>query len=586
MNALALRRAVIRPRTRPASDLAATKWAVFALVSVGTFMTTLDSSIVNIAVPAIAGSFGTPVGGPIEWVVIAYLVAIAATLLSFSRLADLHGRERVWVAGLAVFTGGSVLSGLAPSLILLVAARALQGVGASLIFAPALALIFDAFPTGQRGQALGLNAVIVSLGTTAGPTLGGLITESLGWRWIFFVNLPLGLIGLVLARRVFSFHAADEGRPFDIAGAAALGLSLAGLSLGLSFGSEWGWTSPALALTLAASLGAFVGAVVLERRRRDPVVDFGQLVSRRLGLPLASFLFSILALFAVGFLLPLYTEELRGLTPLAAGLLMTPYSLGLALASPISGRLADRGRARWLGPLGLGLAATGLIVLAGVGVRTALPFIALWLAVSGVGQGLFLSPNTRDIMSAVPADRSGEASGLIATTRVVGQTLSVAVAGALFVGLGGATAGAALVSGGSAGGAGALDGTFLTALRAALLVSGLLAAAGAMVSLAGRLRPAGVADRLPGHGLDELEAVRQEVDRVDRAGCADEEAVAGRAPEADIGDRVGHPDRADVVAAGLIAADAVAGARPDVAGLVEAEPVEQARSALGEDLAA
>jgi EmrB/QacA subfamily drug resistance transporter len=562
---------------RPPADSASAKWAVFALVSVGTFMTTLDSSIVNIAVPAIAGSFGTPVGGPIEWVVIAYLVAIAATLLSFSRLADLHGRERVWLAGLAVFTGGSVLSGLAPSLILLIAARAVQGIGASLIFAPALALIFDVFPVGQRGQALGLNALVVSLGTTAGPTLGGLITESLGWRWIFFVNLPLGLIGLVLARRVFAFRAATDGRRFDIAGATALGLSLAGLSLGLSFGSEWGWTSPALVLTLSASLGAFVAAVVVERRRRDPVVDFGLLISRQLGLPLASFLFSILALFAVGFLLPLYSEELRGLTPLAAGLLMTPYSLGLAVASPISGRLADRGRARWLGPLGLGLAATGLIVLAGVGVQTALPSIAIWLTVSGVGQGLFLSPNTRDVMSAVPRERSGEASGLIATTRVVGQTLSVAIAGALFVGLGGAAAGARLVSGGgsTAGGAPALDGTFLTALHAALLVSGLLAAAGALVSLAERLLAS-----------DELEAVREDVDRVDRAGRADEEAVAGRTPEADVGDRVGHPDRADQVATGLVTANAVAGARPDVAGLVEAEPVEQTRGAIGEDLAA
>jgi MFS family permease len=349
------------------------------------------------------------------------------------------------------------------------------------------------------------------------------------------------------------------------------------VSLGLSFGSEWGWTSPALVLTLSASLGAFVVAVVVERRQRDPVIDLGQLISRRLGLPLASFLFSILALFAVGFLLPLYSEELRGLTPLAAGLLMTPYSLGLAVASPISGRLADRGRARWLGPLGLGLAATGLIVLAGVGVQTALPSIAIWLTVSGVGQGLFLSPNTRDVMSAVPRERSGEASGLIATTRVVGQTLSVAIAGALFVGLGGAAAGARLVSGGgsAAGGAPALDGTFLTALHAALLVSGLLAAAGALVSLAERLLAS-----------DELEAVREDVDRVDRAGRADEEAVAGRTPEADVGDRVGHPDRADQVATGLVTANAVAGARPDVAGLVEAEPVEQTRGAIGEDLAA
>jgi EmrB/QacA subfamily drug resistance transporter len=477
------------------------KWAIFGLVSVGTFMTTLDASIVNIALPSIAAAFGTPVSGPVEWVVIGYLVVIAATLLSFSRLADIAGRERVWLGGLALFTLGSALSGLAPTLLLLVAARVLQGVGAALIFAPALALIVDAFPRSQRGQALGMNALIVSLGVTAGPTLGGLITESLGWRWIFFVNVPLGLIGLLVAGRVFTFARGARARRFDLGGAVAFGLGLASLSLGLSFGSEWGWTSPALVLTLVVAFIALAAAILVERRRRDPLVDLGQLVSRRLGLPLASFLFSILALFAVSFLLPFYLEELRGLTPLAAGLLLTPYSLGLAVAAPISGRLADRGHARWLGPIGLGLAATGLFLLARVGVTTSFSDIVLWLALSGIGQGLFLSPNTSAVMSAVPADQSGTASGLIATTRVVGQALSVAIAGAIFVGLGGAAAGAALValvaSGGPTSATGiALEGTFVAAMRAALLVSGLLAAAGAVTSLA-RSRPGLVDARAP-----------------------------------------------------------------------------------------
>lgn len=465
-------------------------WAIFALVSVGTFMTTLDASIVNIALPSIAQAFGSPVSGLVEWVVIGYLVVIAATLLSFSRLADIVGRERVWIAGLALFTVGSALSGLAPTLALLVAARATQGLGAALIFAPALALIVDAFPVNRRGQALGMNALIVSLGITAGPTLGGLITGTLGWRWVFFVNVPLGLIGLSVARRVFVFGRGARKRRFDFPGAMLFGLGLASLSLGLSFASEWGWTSAALVMTLVVAGVAFGAAVVVERRHADPVVDLAQLVSLRLGLPLASFLFSILALFSVAFLLPFYLEEMRGLTPLLAGLLLTPYSLGLAFMSPISGRLADLGHARWLGPLGLGLAAAGLGFLALTGVGTPLLQVALWSAMSGIGQGLFLSPNTRAVMSAVPADQSGTASGLIATTRVVGQALSVAIAGAVFIGLGGAAAGAALAVR-SASGAPvdpALDDTFLAALRVALLVCGSLAATGAVISLAGAER--------------------------------------------------------------------------------------------------
>ena len=463
---------------------APSKWALFGLVSVGTFMTTLDSSIVNIALPSIARSFGTPVSGPIEWVVIGYLVVIAASLLSFSRLADIAGRERVWIAGLGLFTAGSALSGLAPTLPLLVGARGLQGVGAALIFAPALALIVDAFPRSQRGQALGMNALIVSLGVTAGPTLGGLITGSLGWRWIFFVNVPIGLIGLLVARRVFTFAGGARSRRFDLPGAAAFGLGLASLSLGLSFGSEWGWSSPGLVLTIVVAAVSLTAGIFIERRRLDPLVDIGRLVSRPLGLPLASFLFSILALFAVSFLMPFYFEELRGFTPLRSGLLLTPYSLGLALAAPISGRLADRGQARWLGTVGLGLAAAGLVLLAHIGIGTSLFEIVLWLAVSGIGQGLFLSPNTSAVMSAVPAAESGIASGLIATTRAVSQALSVAIAGAVFIGLGGAAAGAALVSGVPAGPTELADqGTFMTALHAALFVSGLLATAGAVLSL-------------------------------------------------------------------------------------------------------
>ncbi len=470
---------------------APSKWAIFGLVSVGTFMTTLDTSIVNIALPSIAHAFGTPVSGPVEWVVIGYLVVIAATLLSLSRLADMAGRERVWIGGLALFTVGSALSGLAPSLVVLVAARGVQGLGAALIFAPALALIVDTFPRSQRGQALGMNALIGSLGVTAGPTLGGLITDSLGWRWIFFVNLPLGVIGLLLARRVFTFAGGARSRRFDLPGAVTFGLGLASLSLGLSFGSEWGWTSPAILVTIAVAAVSLIAGVFIERRRLDPLIDLEQLVSRRLGLPLASFLFSILALFAVSFLLPFYFEELRGLTPLATGLLLTPYSLGLAFAAPISGRLADQGHARWLGPVGLGLVAASFGLMAQVGVSTPLLEIALWLAASGIGQGLFLSPNTTAIMSAVPADQSSIASGLIATTRAVAQAMSVAIAGAVYIGLGGAAAGATLAAGVPTGPTQvALDGTFIAAMHVALIVSGLMAVAGAVTSLPGlRQRP-------------------------------------------------------------------------------------------------
>jgi EmrB/QacA subfamily drug resistance transporter len=481
-------RSLAQPVTDLRADAAPSRWAIFGLVSVGTFMTTLDSSIVNIALPSIARSFDTPISGLVEWVVIVYLVVIAATLLAFGRLADLVGRERIWVAGLAVFTVGSLLSGLAPTLTLMIGARAIQGLGASLIFAPALALIVDAFPLAQRGQALGLIALIVSLGVTAGPTIGGLIAESFDWRWIFFVNLPLGVVGLLIARYVFRFRRGGGTGRLDVPGAALLGVGLAALSLALSFGSEWGWTSAALLATVVVGLAALGTAVVVERRQREPLVNVGELLSARLGLPLASFLFSIIALFAVGFLLPFYSEELRGFGPLGAGLLLTPYSIALAVASPIAGRLADHGRGRWLPPIGLGMAAVGLFLLSLIGTATS-PFeVGLWLAISGVGQGLFIAPNTREVMNALPSEESGRASGLIATTRVVAQSLSVAISGAVFAGLGGAAAGASLVTGGPPTADEIIvQGTFLGAMHAALLVSGFMAAAGAAIALTARL---------------------------------------------------------------------------------------------------
>jgi EmrB/QacA subfamily drug resistance transporter len=482
---------------RPREDLfvsdpttGASKWAVFALISVGTFMTTLDSSIVNISLPAIARSFHTPLGGTVEWVLIAYLVVIAACLLTFGRLADLVGRERVWIAGVGLFTVGSLLCGIAPSLPLLVAARAVQGVGGALIFAPAIALVVDAFPRSERGRALGMNTVIVSLGISTGPTLGGLITEHLSWRWIFFVNLPLGVAGVLLARRLLPLRPPQGHGRFDPPGALAFGVGLAALCLGLSFGREWGWSSARSLTALVIAAAGLAGAVVVELRRRDPLLDIRLVGSRVLGSALLSFLLSILALFAVAFLLPFYFEQLRGFGPLRSGLLLTPYSLALAMVAPLSGTLADKVGSRWLAPLGLSLACTGLLLLAQLG-PDASPFEIAWrLAISGVGQGLFQSPNTRTVMGAAPPDQSGTVSGLVATTRVVAQSLSVAIAGAVFTGLGGAAAGAALMArraaGGGAGAAAetaALQAQFLHAFHAAIVVCGALAALGVLTAL-------------------------------------------------------------------------------------------------------
>src|SRR2546421_9781519 len=180
------------------------KWVVFAILAIGIFMATLDSSIVNISLPAIASYFGVPLSGAIEWVIIAYLVVIAGVLLTTGRLADMIGHKPIWAAGLIIFTLSSAFCGFAPSLELLITARALQGLGGALIMAISPAMLTRAFPASERGRALGINAVVVALGVSTGPTLGGIITAHLSWRWIFFVNLPIGVIGVILTLRVLT----------------------------------------------------------------------------------------------------------------------------------------------------------------------------------------------------------------------------------------------------------------------------------------------------------------------------------------------------------------------------------------------
>src|SRR5437660_6182590 len=212
------------------------RWAVLALVALGTFMTTLDASIVNIGLPSIARTFHTPIGSAVEWVIIAYLIVIAATLLTFGRLSDLVGRKSVWVVGLAIFTLGSIFCGAAGSLQQLIVARAFQGLGGALIFAPSFAMITDAFSAVERGRALGLNAVVFAIGTSFGPTLGGLITEHLTWRWIFYINLPLGAAGFIASSRVLARSEARTREPLDLLGAVLIAVGFSLLTVKLSFG--------------------------------------------------------------------------------------------------------------------------------------------------------------------------------------------------------------------------------------------------------------------------------------------------------------------------------------------------------------
>jgi EmrB/QacA subfamily drug resistance transporter len=461
---------------------------VVVLVWTGLFMTTLDASIVNIGLPTIAGAFGTPLSGTIEWIIIGYLVVAAALLLTVGRLSDLLGRTPIWMTGLGLFTLGSVLCGAAPSLQLLIMARLLQGAGAALVLATGTAMLTDAVPPEQHGRALGLGALAIALGTSVGPTLGGLITEHLSWRWIFYVNVPIGLVALVAARRFLPRAAGRRVGRFDPVGALLLGVGVAALTLGLSFGGEWGWASARLLGTLAIGVVALTGALFAERHVADPIIDLKLFRNRVFSSAIASMTLSMLALFSVGFLLPFYFEELRGFSTAHSGWLLTPMPLALAVVAPIAGAASDRLSSRRIAPLGLAINAVALFLLARLDATSSTWDIAWRLGLAGVGQGLFQAPNTRALMEAAPPAQQGAASGLLATSRIAGQALSVAVSGAVFLGLGG-SAGAALLADRAGAGhlsgatAESLEATFLHGFHAALLVCSAFAAVGALAAL-------------------------------------------------------------------------------------------------------
>jgi EmrB/QacA subfamily drug resistance transporter len=408
------------------------KWLVLLAVGIGTFMSALDGSVVNTTLPVVRRAFGSDVA-TVEWVVTVYLLVVSGLLLSFGRLGDLRGHKIMYVSGFAVFVGSSALCGLAPSVEALIVFRALQALGAAMLFANGPAILTGNFPAAQRGQALGLQATMTYLGLTAGPALGGFLAGRLGWRSVFYINVPVGALALALSVRYIPRDRPEErtGR-FDVVGALAFLLGLVTLLLALNQGHDWGWTSfPILGLALGAA--AFVVAfVAIERRVASPMLDLGLFVSRVFSASTASAMLNYICLYSITFLMPFYLIQGRGLGPADAGLILTAQPLVMAVAAPLSGTLSDRIGSRLLSTAGMVILGIGLLLLAQLGSESPFGQAAAALTVVGLGTGIFISPNTSALMGAAPRNRQGIAAGVLATSRNVGMVLGVGLAGAIF----------------------------------------------------------------------------------------------------------------------------------------------------------
>jgi EmrB/QacA subfamily drug resistance transporter len=396
------------------------------------------------------------------------------------------GRKAVWLAGLLLFTSGSALCGAAPSLIVLIASRAFQGLGGALLMAVSPALLVSAFPANERGRALGFNGVTVALGVSVGPTLGGLITATLTWRWIFYVNVPIGIIGILATLRVLTERTRRSPGRFDPLGALLLAIGLAALTGGLSFGQEIGWSSPLLIGLLAVGVIALALLPFVEKRVPNPIIDFSMFRNRVFFSSNISLILSFLALFAVSFMMPFYLEELRGFPTEVAGLLLTPLPIVLAVIAPISGTLADRFGSRWLAAGGLTISCIGLVLISQLNEHSSIFDIVWRLVFTGIGQAIFQSPNSSALLGSAPRNQQGSASGFLATGRTVGQSLSVALSGAIFASLGGAGAGLMLAANRShlaSSRLAALQYTFTSSFQATFLICACIAAIGVFTSL-------------------------------------------------------------------------------------------------------
>ena len=406
------------------------KWLILTSVSLGSLMATLDGSIVNIALPAIQTDFRIDLT-TVEWVVVAYLLVVGSLLLPFGRLGEVLTFKRVYLAGFAIFTLASVCCGAAPNAAGLVAFRVVQGIGAAMLMAMGPAIVAHTFHDRERGRALGLNGLSVAIGLSLGPALGGILTQVATWRAIFLINAPIGLLAILWAARVLPAETRGKDESFDIKGAALSGVALFALLLALSDGQEWGWTSPAI-------IGLFIAFIVLggaflvaERSSIQPMIDLALFRIRPFSAGLASVVVAFAGLFTATFLLPFLLEQGRGFSPIEAGLLLTPVPITMALVAPLSGAASDRFGPRILASAGMAIMALGLLSLTQLPVDFALPDLVWRLVLLGVGQGMFMSPNSSAVLGSVPRPRIGTASGTLAQMRVNGQALGIALSGAI-----------------------------------------------------------------------------------------------------------------------------------------------------------
>ncbi len=450
------------------------RYAVLAAIMLGGIMGPIDGSIVNVILPTISDAFGSSIQAA-QWVPLIYLLTISSLLLFFGRLGDIIGYRKVYLGGLASFVAASALCGLAPSLGWLVAFRALQGFAASMMMAVPFAVIAAVFPPEERGKALGINAISISAGLAIGPSLGGFLVSLAGWRLAFLINVPVGIAGVLWARRIIPELKGGRGR-IDVPGMLTASASLLLLLYCVNRLQTSGLT-PLLTALFVAGILSGAGFLLIEQRVKDPMVNLNLFRNAPYSFANLSALLNFMSQFVAVFLTPFYLQRVLHHAPEGVGLIMTSFPIAVMAVAPFAGSLSDRVGTSVLASAGTGLCAVALILLSRLSPQAAPLDVAWRLALFGLGTGVFQSPNNSAAMGSAPRQYLGVASGVLATMRNVGMALGIAAGGMVLY----AFAPPDVLQRASLEGSAA--GEFMSGLRWAYLLAALLAASASVLSL-------------------------------------------------------------------------------------------------------
>ena len=400
------------------------KRSVLIVTAFAAYLTPFLGSAVNLALPAIGKDLNASAVG-LGWIISSFVLSTAVFLLPFGRLADIAGRKKIFMAGLSLFTVSALLIAFSWNMASMIAFRIIQGIAGAMIFGTSMAIITSVFPAGERGRAMGINVTAVYLGLSTGPVIGGLLTESFGWRSLFAFLVPFGIAAIILINTKIKKEWADsKGEKFDLTGSLLYGVGLFGVMYGFSrLPSPAGW------IFLAAGIVLGVLFILFERKTYNPVFDVKLLFRNRIfAFSGMAALINYSATSAVGFFISLYLQYLKGFDAREAGLIMISQPVAMALLSPIAGRLSDKHDPGKIASTGMGFTAAGLVALCFLTPATPIGTILIIFTTLGIGFGLFSSPNSNAIMSSVEKRYLGVASGVVGTMRMVGQMFSMGIA--------------------------------------------------------------------------------------------------------------------------------------------------------------